>query len=95
MMGDIAAEGFGQSVGTGFRSLANFLALISIALFIMNLLPLPILDGGMIILFIIELVRRKPLNPRAVAVFQTLGIVCIGGLMIFALFGDILYLVKK
>ena len=95
MMGDIAAEGFGQSVGVGLRSMANFLALISIALCIMNLLPLPILDGGMIVLCLIEIIRRRPLNPRAASVFQTLGIVLIGGLMIFALFGDILYLVKK
>jgi len=95
MMGDVAAEGFSKGAGAGFRSIANFLALISIALCVMNLLPLPVLDGGMIILCLIELVRRKPLNPRATTVFQTLGIVLIGGLMIFALFGDILYLVKK
>ena len=95
MMGDIAAEGFGQSAGTGIRSMANFLALISIALCIMNLLPLPILDGGMIILFLIEFIRQKPLHPRATAVFQTMGIVIICGLMVFALFGDIMFLVKR
>ncbi|MDR0877473.1 MAG: RIP metalloprotease RseP, partial [Treponema sp.] len=54
MVGDVAAEGFGQSIGTGLRSMADFLALISVALCIMNLLPLPVLDGGMIVLFIIE-----------------------------------------
>ena len=95
MMGDIAAEGFGQSMGTGFRSMGNFLALISIALCIMNLLPLPVLDGGMIILFIIEFITRRPLNPRATTVFQVFGIVFICCLMIFALFGDILFLVQK
>jgi len=95
MMGDIAAEGFGQSIGTGLRSMANFLALISIALCIMNLLPLPILDGGMIVLFVVELIRRKPLHPRATTVFQTMGVVLICCLMVFAIFGDILYLVKK
>ena len=95
MMGDVAAEGFSQSAGAGFRSMANFLALISIALCIMNLLPLPILDGGMIVLFIVELIRRKPIKPRAAAVFQTLGVVLICGLMLFALFGDVLYLVRK
>ncbi len=94
MMGDVAAEGFGQSVGSGFRSLANFLALISIALCVMNLLPLPVLDGGMIILCIIEMIRRKPLNPKAASVFQAVGVVFIAGLMLFAVFGDILYLIK-
>jgi regulator of sigma E protease len=92
MVGAAAAEGFGQSIGAGISSMANFLALISIALCIMNLLPLPILDGGMIVLSIIEGITRKPLHPRAVYIFQTIGVVLIFGLMIFAVFGDILYL---
>jgi regulator of sigma E protease len=61
----------------------------------MNLLPLPILDGGLILLFLIELIRRRPAPPRMVAVFQTFGVVLIGGLMLFALFGDILFLVNQ
>jgi regulator of sigma E protease len=95
MMGEAAAEGFGQSFGTGLRSLANFLALISIALCVMNLLPLPIIDGGLIIMFIIEMIRRKPLHPKTVQAFQTVGVALIGALMIFALFGDILYLARR
>ena len=95
MVGDVATEGFSQSIGAGISSMASFLALISIALCIMNLLPLPILDGGMIIIFIIEGIRRKPLHPRVISVFQTVGVVLIAGLMIFAVFGDILYLVKR
>jgi regulator of sigma E protease len=91
MVGDIAAEGFGQSFGAGIRSMANFLALISIALCVMNLLPLPVLDGGMIVLFIVEAVTRKPPHPRAISVFQTVGVVIICGLMVFAMFGDFLY----
>ncbi|MDR0998071.1 MAG: site-2 protease family protein [Treponema sp.] len=94
MAGDIATEAFGQGIGTGFRSMANFLSLISIALCVMNLLPLPVLDGGMILLCVVELIRRKPLHPRAVSAFQTVGVVLIFGLMIFAVFGDILYLVR-
>ncbi|MDR3166955.1 MAG: site-2 protease family protein [Treponema sp.] len=95
MVGDIAAEGFGQSFGTGVSSVANFLALISIALCVMNLLPLPILDGGMILLFLIELVKGHPLPPRAIYAFQAVGVVLIFGLMIFAVFGDILFLVRR
>ena len=95
MVGDIAAEGFTQSIGAGISSMASFLSLISIALCIMNLLPLPILDGGMIILFLIEGIYRKPLNPRFISAFQTVGVVLIAGLMIFAVFGDILYLAKR
>ena len=95
MVGDVAAEGFTQSFGAGISSMANFLSLISIALCIMNLLPLPILDGGMIVLFLVEALRRKPLHPRFISVFQTVGVVIIAGLMIFAVFGDILYLAKR
>jgi regulator of sigma E protease len=95
MLGDVAATGFGQGVSTGLNAMGNFLALISVALCVMNLLPLPILDGGMILLFIIEGITRKPLHPRAIYVFQTVGVVLIFGLMIFAVFGDILYLVRQ
>jgi regulator of sigma E protease len=94
MMGDIAAQGFGQSVGTGLRYFIDFIALISIALCVMNMLPLPILDGGMIILFFVEMIRKKPAHPKAISVFQTCGMVIIFSLMVFALFGDILYFVK-
>ncbi|GHV77316.1 zinc metalloprotease [Spirochaetia bacterium] len=95
MVGDIAAESFGQSIGAGFSTVANFLALISIALCIMNLLPLPVLDGGMILLFIIEIIKRKPLHPRYISAFQTVGVVLIFGLMLFAVFGDILFLTRR
>jgi regulator of sigma E protease len=94
MVGDVATAGFGQIFGTGRRSMADFLALISRALCIMNLLPLPILDGGLIILTIVEMIRRKPLHPRMIGAFQTVGVVLIIGLMIFAVFGDIQYLVR-
>ena len=95
MVGDVAAEGFNQSFGAGISSMSSFLSLISIALCIMNLLPLPVLDGGMIILFLIEGIRKKPLHPRFISVFQTVGVVFIAGLMLFAVFGDILYLTKR
>jgi len=95
MVGDVAVEGFAHSFFAGLSSLAHFLALISIALCIMNLLPLPILDGGMIVLFLIEGVRKKPPHPRFISAFQTVGVVLIAGLMVFALFGDILYLTGR
>jgi regulator of sigma E protease len=93
LMGDIAAQGFEKGIGTALRSMFMFLSIISIALCIMNLLPLPILDGGMIILFLIELIRKKPAHPKAISVFQSCGMVIIFGLMIFALFGDILFFI--
>jgi regulator of sigma E protease len=95
MTGDIATEGFSESIGAGISSMANFLALISIALCVMNLLPLPVLDGGSIVLYLIEAIKRKPLHPRTISAFQTVGVVLIFGLLIFAVFGDILFLVQR
>jgi regulator of sigma E protease len=95
MTGDVAAEGFAEGVGRGISSVFNFLALISIALCVMNLLPLPVLDGGSIVLFLVEAVKRKPLHPRIINAFQTVGVVLIFGLLIFAVFGDILFLVRR
>ena len=94
MIGEMATQGFGQGLGIGLRSIAEFLALISIALCIMNLLPLPIIDGGMIVLFLVEMIRGKPAHPKAISVFQTCGMVIIFGLLIFAVFGDILYFAR-
>jgi regulator of sigma E protease len=91
MVGEVATEGFGQSFGTGLRSMTEFLALISIALAVMNLLPLPILDGGIVVLSVVEMIRRKPTHPKAIRVLQTVGVTLIFGIMIFALFGDIMY----
>ncbi|MDR2784444.1 MAG: site-2 protease family protein [Treponema sp.] len=95
MVGDVAAEGFGQSFGAGISSMINFLSLISIALCVMNLLPLPVLDGGMILLFVVEAVKGHPLRPKTIYTFQTVGVVLIAGLMLFAVFGDILFLVRR
>jgi len=95
MMGETATHSFGIGVGTGIRSILNFLALISIALGVMNLLPLPIIDGGMIILFLVEMIRRKPAHPKFISVFQTCGFIIIFGLIILALFGDIMFFIRR
>jgi regulator of sigma E protease len=91
MVGEVATGGFEKSAADGLISALNFIALISISLCLMNLLPLPIIDGGMIILYLVEMIIRKPIHPKAVSVFQTVGIVIISGLMVFAIFNDILF----
>jgi regulator of sigma E protease len=95
MVGDIAAQGFGRSVETGFSSAGGFLALISIALCFMNLLPLPVLDGGLILLALAEWIMRRPLNPKFISGFQTAGWVIILGIMVFSVFNDILFFAKN
>ena len=64
MLGTTAVQSFSESFITGIINMFSFLAYISISLFIMNLLPVPILDGGLILFALIELVTRKKIPPK-------------------------------
>ncbi len=94
MLGEVAANGFSQGLLAGFTGIAEFLAILCISLFLMNLLPIPVLDGGMILFSILEILRRKPLKPRFLYYVQFIGIAFIGGIFLFAVFGDIQFLMK-
>ncbi len=94
MVGEIATAGAESGIGRGIFSFFNFLSLISITLFFMNLLPIPVLDGGQIVLSLTEMVRGKPIHPRVVYHYQMVGNVIILGLMFFALFNDILFFAR-
>ena len=72
----------------------NFLALLSVSLALINLLPIPVLDGGHWLYYLIELTIRRPLGERAMAVGQYLGLAMIAGLMGLAFYNDILHLVS-
>ena len=93
--GDIAAENFVENPFLALRGFFEFLALISIALALMNLLPLPILDGGAIVLYLLEIVTRKPVHPRVFNVLQMAGVALIASLMLLAVYGDIMFFIKK
>jgi regulator of sigma E protease len=95
LVGEVAAEGFRNSIGAGLLSFFNFLSLISITLFFMNLLPIPALDGGQILLTLFEIVSRRPLHPRLVYRYQVVGNIIILGLLIFAVFNDILFFARS
>ena len=69
---------------------AQFLALLSLSLCIINLLPIPILDGGHLLYYLIELVKGSPLSERAMAAGQFVGLAFLAGLMGLALYNDIL-----
>lgn len=92
LVGEVATEGFAVGLSAGMVALFNFLSLLSIALFIMNLLPIPALDGGQILLFLFEMIFRKDLSPKFVYRYQMVGTVMILSLIGFALFSDILFL---
>jgi len=71
-----------------------FLGIISLSLGIMNLLPIPILDGGHLLYYLIELVKGSPLSERAMMAGQYLGMALLVGLMSLAFYNDILRLVS-
>jgi regulator of sigma E protease len=72
-----------------------FLALLSLSLCIINLLPIPILDGGHLLYYLIELVKGSPLSERAMAAGQYVGLALLAGLMGLAFYNDILGLVPR
>ncbi len=72
-----------------------FLALLSLSLAIINLLPIPILDGGHLLYYLIELVKGSPLSERAMAAGQYVGLALLAGLMGLAFYNDILGLVPR
>ncbi len=94
MLGDTAKEGFSAGFSTGLITVFNFLALISISLFIMNLLPIPILDGGLILFALIEAITKRQISPRIQYYVQFIGIAFILVLFAFAMFGDISYIIN-
>lgn len=72
----------------------RFMALISLALFIGNLLPIPVLDGGKTVLYLIEMIAKKPASPRAVYWYQVVGLIMVGGIIVFSLINDIQFIAQ-
>lgn len=83
------ADYAGQSARLGLDHFLKFLALISISLGVLNLLPIPILDGGHLLYYFLELIKGGPLSERAMEIGQQIGIGLLALLMAFAFFNDI------
>ncbi len=79
----------GKTAELGLVSFLSFLALISVNLAVLNLLPVPILDGGHLLYLGLEKLRGRPLAPRIMELTQAIGLVLIIALMIFAFYNDI------
>ncbi|TWH64704.1 regulator of sigma E protease [Azomonas agilis] len=79
----------GASAQSGLGSFLNFLAYLSISLGVLNLLPIPVLDGGHLLFYAIEGVRGRPLSDRVQGWGMQIGIGLMFGLMLLALFNDI------
>lgn len=78
----------GDSVKAGIPSFVGFLVIMSLSLGIMNLLPIPVLDGGHLVYYLAEAIRGKPLSERTLLVAQRLGIAVLGMLTLLAFYND-------
>jgi regulator of sigma E protease len=83
------ADYAGQSASAGLGPYLNFLALISISLGVLNLLPIPILDGGHLLYYLAEIIRGGPLPDRVAEIGRQIGFALLVLLMVFALYNDI------
>ena len=91
MVGQVASYGFSQGIKTGLISLFRFLSFLSVALFVMNLLPIPALDGGLILLNIFEILIRRRVSGKFYYRYQVLGFAFIITLLVLTTFSDIFY----
>ena len=84
----------GEVAKMGFSALLNLAAILSVSIGLINLMPVPLLDGGHLLYYLIEAVKGRPMSERAQEVGLRLGLGLVAALMIFATFNDILNLTK-
>ena len=82
----------GQSAEMGWQTFISFMALMSVSLGILNLLPIPMLDGGHLVYYFIELIRGKPVSEQIQLVGLKIGMLLLGSMMILAIFNDFMRL---
>ncbi len=87
------AQYAGSSAGIGFIAFASFLAIISISLGVLNLLPIPMLDGGHLFYYLIEWIKGSPVSEETQMMGQRVGIVLLAMVMFVAFYNDIARLV--
>jgi len=89
MIGEVAEMGFAESFMSGINNILYIMTLISFNLGIFNLLPLPALDGGRLVFLVIELIRKKPVNPKYEGIVHFVGLALLMLLMVFITYNDI------
>lgn len=85
----------GEAGAQGMSSVVFLIAILSINLGVLNLLPIPILDGGHLLFFSIEAILRKPLGERQREIAQQVGLLLLVGIMVFAFWNDIERLIAR
>lgn len=87
------AQYAGESAGIGFVAFLGFLAIVSVSLGVLNLLPIPLLDGGHLMYYLIEIIKGSPVSEAIQGIGQQVGLTILLGLMGLALYNDILRLI--
>lgn len=88
------ADYAGQTAQLGLSHYLKFVALISISLGVLNLLPIPVLDGGHLLYYLVEIVKGGPIPERIMEIGQQIGLVLLAMLMAFAFYNDITRLIS-
>jgi regulator of sigma E protease len=83
------ADYAGQSAQLGWITFLGFLALVSVSLGVLNLLPIPLLDGGHLVYYFAEIVKGSPVSDRTMEIGQRLGLALLLGLTFFAFYNDL------
>ncbi|MDR1401165.1 MAG: M50 family metallopeptidase [Endomicrobium sp.] len=76
----------------GLQDYLTLITVLSVALGLFNLFPIPMVDGGMILLFFVEGIVRKQISAKIIRTYNTLGLIFIGGILLFATYSDLLRL---
>ncbi|AMO56149.1 zinc metallopeptidase RseP [Endozoicomonas montiporae] len=79
----------GASLQSGLENFLYFLSMLSVSLGVLNLLPIPVLDGGHLLFYLIELVRGKPVSERVQVLGLKIGVTFVVGIMMLALYNDL------
>ncbi len=87
------AQVAGDTARVGLVHFLSFMAVVSVSLGVLNLLPIPLLDGGHLLMYAVEAIKGRPLSERAQVAAQYVGLAFIGALMVLAVFNDIMRLV--
>ncbi|MFO7761868.1 MAG: RIP metalloprotease RseP [Thermodesulfobacteriota bacterium] len=90
----LIAQLAGQQMKAGMVDFFYFVGLISINLGIINLFPIPVLDGGHLALFSLEAIRKKQLEEQTLIIIQQIGLILLGSLMVLVFYNDIIRIIK-
>ena len=98
IMGELSIKGIsgpvtiatfaGESANMGLKTFLGFLALVSISIGVLNLLPIPVLDGGHLMYYVVEIIKGSPVSESIIIIGQKIGFILLGMMMIIALFND-------